>query len=112
VKLKLPPGARLPFHRFVFDVDVCATLSSLTHVSVVPAGTVSGFAPKALVLAPDDPPPMRIEFPWFLDDEDDEGEDGESEPPQPAIRPAQMNVRMSRCSIGPPDSTSARMLPD
>src|SRR5438128_2718020 len=54
--LKFAPGAMLPeFHTFASDVDVCAMLSLLTHVTVPPRVTVTGFGLYAFVVSVRDP---------------------------------------------------------
>ena len=56
VKLNLPPGGTLPEdHWFPSALDVCVVLSLFSQLMVVPAETVSGFAPNAVVVCVDAP---------------------------------------------------------
>jgi hypothetical protein len=56
VRLNDPPGAIEPeFHAPASATDVCVTLSLFIHITVVPAVTVSGFAPNAVVVNVDAP---------------------------------------------------------
>jgi hypothetical protein len=62
VMLKFAPGAMLPeFHTFASDVDVCAMLSLLTHLTVPPRGTVTGFGLYAFVVNVRDPDTIEID---------------------------------------------------
>ena len=64
IRLKEPCAAIDPeFQRLVSEVEVCATLSLLVHVTVAPAGTVSGFGEYAFVVRVEAPETIETVIP-------------------------------------------------
>jgi hypothetical protein len=83
--LNCPPGPiDGELHAPLLAVEVCAVLSLLIHVTVVPTVTLSGFGEYAVVVIVDAPLTIETEVPDVPDPDPEvavpvEGADGESE---------------------------------
>jgi hypothetical protein len=110
--LKFAPGAMEPeLHTFASDVDVCAMLSLLTHVTVPPRGTVTGFGLYALVVSVRDPDTIETD----AADEVGDGLLGVELPPQLTAANAAAKTRLGantdqRIQL-PPEKGTANQLP-